>query len=66
VLTAPQKGISQRNMNYYDFLNEPETQEKIVSSFVAYWTAQVKSKWSSPPASCKFFFSVHRLRDFYT
>ncbi|KAH9971930.1 D123-domain-containing protein [Lactifluus volemus] len=33
-------GISQRNMNYYEFLNEPETQEKIVSSFVAYWTAQ--------------------------
>ncbi|KAI0247143.1 cytoplasmic protein [Lactifluus subvellereus] len=41
-------GISQRNMNYYEFLNEPETQEKIVSRFVAYWTAHVKPKWTGP------------------
>jgi D123 protein len=47
------KGISQRgDANYYEFLNEPETQRKIVSSFVAYWTAHVKPKWTGP-ASCK-------------
>jgi D123 len=45
-------GISQRNMNYYEFLNEPETQNKIVSGFVAYWTEHVKPKWNGP-ASCK-------------
>ncbi|KAI0272936.1 D123-domain-containing protein [Russula aff. rugulosa BPL654] len=30
------------------FLNEPGTQCKIVSSFVAYWTAHVKPKWTGP------------------
>jgi len=47
-------GISQRgDVNYYEFLNEPETQRKIVSSFVGYWTAHVKPKWTGP-ASCKY------------
>jgi len=41
-------GISQRDTNFYEFLNVPETQRKIVSSFVAYWTAQVKPKWTGP------------------
>lgn len=45
-------GISQRDANHYEFLNEPETQSKIVSSFVAHWTAHVKPKWTGP-ASCK-------------
>jgi len=46
-------GISQRDRNYYEFLNEPATQRKIVSSFVAHWTAHVKPKWTGPP-SCEF------------
>jgi len=41
-------GISQRDTNYYQFLDEPETQRKIVSSFVAHWTANVKPKWTGP------------------
>ncbi|KAF8501097.1 D123-domain-containing protein [Russula emetica] len=42
-------GISQRgDANYYEFLNEPGTQRKIVSSFVAYWTTHVKPKWTGP------------------
>jgi hypothetical protein len=50
-------GISQRgDTNYYEFLNEPGTQRKIVSSFVAYWTTHVKPKWTGP-TSCK---SLHR------
>ena len=45
------KGISQRDTNYYEFLNEPEVQRKIVSSFVTYWAAHVQPKWTGP-ASC--------------
>jgi len=41
-------GISQRDMNYYDFWNEPETQSKIVSCFEAYWAAHVKPNWTGP------------------
>ncbi len=50
-------GISQRDTNHYEFLNEPETQRKIVSSFVACWTAHVKPKWTGP-ASCKSSISI--------
>jgi hypothetical protein len=46
-------GISQRDTNHYEFLNEPGTQCKIVSSFVTYWTAHVKPRWTGP-TSCKF------------
>ena len=45
-------GISQRDASYYEFLNEPGTQGKIVSSVVACWTAHVEPKWTGP-ASCK-------------
>jgi hypothetical protein len=51
-------GISQRDANYYEFLNERETQGKIVSSFVACWTAHVKPKWTGP-ASCKSSLTLH-------
>jgi hypothetical protein len=48
-------GISQRDTNYYEFLNQPETQRKIVSSFVEYWTKKIKQKWiAGPNTSCKF------------
>jgi len=53
-------GISQRDTNYYEFLNEPSTQRKIVSSFVAYWTAHVKPKWTGPPS---YTFDVLLTRD---
>jgi hypothetical protein len=53
-LLRKRTGISQRgDANYYEFLNEPGTQRKIVSSFVAYWTTHVKPKWTGP-TSCKF------------
>jgi hypothetical protein len=45
-------GISQRDMNNYEFLNEPSTQRKIVSSFVKHWTTHVKPKWTGP-SSCE-------------
>jgi hypothetical protein len=44
-------GISQRDANYYEFLNEPATQGKIVESFVTCWTTHVKPKWTGP-TSC--------------
>jgi hypothetical protein len=59
-------GISQRDTNYYGFLNEPGTQREIVSSFVEYWTAHVKPKWptttttaAAGPTSCTY--GLHRL-----
>ncbi|KAI0304511.1 cytoplasmic protein [Multifurca ochricompacta] len=53
-------GISQRDMNYYEFLNEPEMQKKIVSSFSAYWAAHIKSKWTGPAS---YTFDVLLTRD---
>ena len=50
--------MSQRDTNYYEFLNEPETQSKILSSFVAHWTEHVKPKWTGP-ASCKPSVHIH-------
>ena len=55
-----ESGISQRDTNYYEFLNEPPTQRKIVSSFVAYWTTHVKPKWTGPP-SCESTFEPPSL-----
>ena len=45
------RGISQRDTNYYEFLDEPETQRQIVSSFAAHWAAHVQPKWTGP-TSC--------------
>ncbi|KAI9443105.1 cytoplasmic protein [Lactarius indigo] len=52
--------ISQRDTNYYEFLDEPETQRKIVSSFVAHWAAQVQPKWTGPAS---YTFDVLLTRD---
>ena len=54
VTAIDESGISQRDMNYYEFLNEPSTQREIVSSFVAHWTTHVKPKWTGPP-SCELY-----------
>ncbi|KAI0259824.1 D123-domain-containing protein [Gloeopeniophorella convolvens] len=41
-------GISQRDTNYYDFLNEPATRAKIAASVAAYWAAHVRPRWAGP------------------
>jgi len=41
-------GISQRDTNYYDFLNDEPTRLGIISSVRAFWETQIKPKWDSP------------------
>jgi len=53
-------GISQRDTNYYEFLEEPETQRKIVTSFATYWATRVQPKWTGPAS---YTFDVLLTRD---
>jgi len=38
-------GISQRDTNFYDFMNEPQTQQKIVEALQRLWEDGIRSKW---------------------
>ncbi|KAG1864544.1 D123-domain-containing protein [Suillus tomentosus] len=38
-------GISQRDTNFYDFMNEPQTQNKIVETLQRFWEDKIKSDW---------------------
>ncbi|KAG0700464.1 cytoplasmic protein [Suillus ampliporus] len=38
-------GISQRDTNFYDFMNEPRTQQKIVEALLRLWEENIKFKW---------------------
>ncbi|KAF8635993.1 hypothetical protein AX15_000155 [Amanita polypyramis BW_CC] len=38
-------GVTQRDTNYYDFLNEPETRENITTTMMQYWETKVKTRW---------------------
>ncbi|KAA1469818.1 cytoplasmic protein [Dentipellis sp. KUC8613] len=53
-------GISQRDTNHYDFLNEPQTRRKIASSIQSYWENNVKSKWT---ATASYTFDILLTRD---
>ncbi|THH20543.1 hypothetical protein EW146_g822 [Bondarzewia mesenterica] len=53
-------GISQRDMNYYDFMNESDTQAKIVSSVKTYWETHVKPKWTKTE---NYVFDILLTRD---
>ncbi|PFH53960.1 hypothetical protein AMATHDRAFT_136028 [Amanita thiersii Skay4041] len=39
-------GITQRDANFYEFLNDPKTKEYIVSTVACYWELNIKSKWT--------------------
>ncbi|KAJ7505370.1 D123-domain-containing protein [Mycena galericulata] len=41
-------GLSQRDTNYYDFLNDPPTRAGIVSSVRGFWEKNIRSKWETP------------------
>ncbi|KAJ6559239.1 D123-domain-containing protein [Mycena vulgaris] len=41
-------GISQRDTNYYDFLNDVPTRARIVSTVRAFWETNIKPKWDPP------------------
>jgi len=40
-------GISQRDSNYYDFLNEPATRGQIVTAVERFWQTNIKGNWES-------------------
>ncbi|KXN88223.1 hypothetical protein AN958_07682 [Leucoagaricus sp. SymC.cos] len=39
-------GISQRDMNHYEFLTEDLTREKIVDSVTMFWETEIKDTWA--------------------
>ncbi|KAF8208896.1 cytoplasmic protein [Mycena galopus ATCC 62051] len=41
-------GLSQRDTNYYDFLNDGPTRTGLVSSVCGFWEKKVKPKWDGP------------------
>jgi hypothetical protein len=45
-------GISQRDPNYYDFWNEPQTQAKVVEAVQKFWQENIKGKWESTEGNC--------------
>jgi hypothetical protein len=40
-------GITQRDANYYDFLNDPETREKITTAVTEYWKSKIVPRWKA-------------------
>ncbi|TDL22263.1 D123-domain-containing protein [Rickenella mellea] len=40
-------GISQRDCNFYDFLNEQGTQKKMIQAINLFWDSEVRQNWSS-------------------
>lgn len=53
-------GISQRDTNFYDFMNEPQTQSKIVETLQRFWKDKIKSKWHGHQ---NYVFDVLMTRD---
>ena len=47
-------GISQRDTNYYEFWNDPETQRKVSSAVREFWETNIKPKWMSCHQDCMF------------
>jgi hypothetical protein len=55
-------GISQRDTNFYDFMNEPQTQSKIVETLQRFWEEKIKSKWhGQQDCMCHIVFVVVRV-----
>ncbi|KAJ3788375.1 D123-domain-containing protein [Lentinula aff. detonsa] len=38
-------GISQRDTNYYDFLNDPNTHSKVMNTTMEFWKTKIQPKW---------------------
>ncbi|KAG2145868.1 D123-domain-containing protein [Suillus clintonianus] len=55
-------GISQRDTNFYDFMNEPETQQKIAETLKRFWEEDVKSQWHGQQ---DYIFDVLMTRDLF-
>jgi len=53
-------GISQRDTNFYDFMNEPQTQSKILETLQRFWEDKIKSEWHGQQ---DYVFDVLMTRD---
>ncbi|KAG2046583.1 D123-domain-containing protein [Suillus hirtellus] len=53
-------GISQRDTNFYDFMNEPQTQSKILETLQRFWEDKIKSQWHGQQ---DYVFDVLMTRD---
>jgi len=53
-------GISQRDFNYYDFLNEPATGAQIIMAVERFWQMNIKGNWES---SGDYIFDILLTRD---
>lgn len=50
----PRVGISQRDPNYYPFLNEHGMERRITETVSQVWEENVKGKWEVAQGSCQF------------
>ncbi|KAF7314227.1 hypothetical protein MKEN_00895100 [Mycena kentingensis (nom. inval.)] len=41
-------GISQRDSNFYEFWNDPATQQKVVATVKDFWESKIRQKWTGP------------------
>jgi hypothetical protein len=46
-LTTSYVAISQRDTNFYEFWNEPNTQAKVSSAVQDFWRTNILPKWTS-------------------
>ncbi|GJE88268.1 D123 domain-containing protein [Phanerochaete sordida] len=53
-------GISQRDPNYYDFWNEPQTQRKVAEAVQNFWEEHIRGKWESTEGNYTFDFLLTR------
>ncbi len=54
-------GIAQRDTNYYDFLNDPETEEKIVTTLIEYWESKIVPRCKANDDCTRFLSFPKRL-----
>ncbi|KAJ7601078.1 D123-domain-containing protein [Mycena floridula] len=53
-------GISQRDTNYYDFLNDSETKTSILTAVMEFWENKIREKWD---ANEDYVFDILLTRD---
>ncbi|KAF5389312.1 hypothetical protein D9757_003494 [Collybiopsis confluens] len=53
-------GISQRDTNFYEYLNEPGTQSKIRNAVVDFWKTKIRPKWQT---DADYIFDILLTRD---
>lgn len=46
-------GISQRDPNYYPFLNERDMERRIIKTISQVWEESVKGKWEATQGNCQ-------------